>query len=97
MSTQAHPLYDDTDSIAQWNMRLFVTDWTPRCVVAYKNLTRICAEHLKDTFINVVDPKSVAALIVEPVLGEGGFVVPPSYITLSISKIPRRTFGMIGT
>lgn len=28
-----------------------------------------CAEHLQDTFRKVVDPESVAALIVEPVLG----------------------------
>jgi len=56
MSTKAHPDYGDTDSIKEWNLRLFVTDWTPRCVVAYKNLNRICTEHLKDRCrIEVVD------------------------------------------
>jgi 4-aminobutyrate aminotransferase/(S)-3-amino-2-methylpropionate transaminase len=35
------------------------------------------AKHLEDAFKKVVAPDSVAALIVEPVLGEGGFVVPP--------------------
>jgi 4-aminobutyrate aminotransferase/(S)-3-amino-2-methylpropionate transaminase len=35
------------------------------------------AHHLEDAFKRVVAPESVAALIVEPVLGEGGFVVPP--------------------
>lgn len=48
MSTKAHPDYDNTDGVNEWKMRLFVTDWTPRCVVAYKNLNRICAEHLKN-------------------------------------------------
>lgn len=48
-----------------------------------------CADHLKDTFINVVDPKSVAALIVEPVLGEGGFVVPPAAFLQRIQEIAR--------
>ncbi|MBI2830626.1 MAG: circadian clock protein KaiB [Chloroflexi bacterium] len=48
MSTKAHPDYADTDSVPEWELRLFVTDWTPRCVVAYKNLNRICDEHLKD-------------------------------------------------
>jgi len=38
---------------------------------------------LEDAFRRHVDPASVAALIVEPVLGEGGFVVPPeSYFPL---------------
>ncbi len=35
------------------------------------------ARHLEDAFKRVVAPDSVAAVIVEPVLGEGGFVVPP--------------------
>ena len=35
------------------------------------------AHHLQDAFKRVVAPESVAALIVEPVLGEGGFIVPP--------------------
>lgn len=36
-----------------------------------------CARHLEDTFKRVVAPEDVAAVIAEPVLGEGGFVVPP--------------------
>ena len=56
MSTKAHPDYGNTNGVEEWKMRLFVTDWTPRCVVAYKNLNRICAEHLKDKCtIEVVD------------------------------------------
>jgi 4-aminobutyrate aminotransferase/(S)-3-amino-2-methylpropionate transaminase len=35
------------------------------------------AQHLEDAFKKVVAPESVAAVIAEPVLGEGGFVVPP--------------------
>jgi len=42
----------------------------PSCQVA-------CADLLHEVFERVVDPDSVAALIVEPVLGEGGFVTPP--------------------
>ncbi len=56
MSTGAHPRYADTNGVELWNLRLYVTDWTPRCVVAYKNLNRICSEHLKDRCeIEVVD------------------------------------------
>jgi 4-aminobutyrate aminotransferase / (S)-3-amino-2-methylpropionate transaminase / 5-aminovalerate transaminase len=36
-----------------------------------------CATHLEDTFKRVVAAQSVAAIIAEPVLGEGGFVAPP--------------------
>jgi circadian clock protein KaiB len=54
--TEAHPDYGNTNGIKEWNLRLFVTDWTPRCVLAYKNLKRICEEHLKDKCtIEVVD------------------------------------------
>jgi circadian clock protein KaiB len=56
MSTKAHPDYGNTNNVKEWNLRLFVTDWTPRCVVAYNNLNRICEERLKDRCtIEVVD------------------------------------------
>jgi 4-aminobutyrate aminotransferase/(S)-3-amino-2-methylpropionate transaminase len=35
------------------------------------------ARNLEDAFKRIVAPESVAAVIAEPVLGEGGFVVPP--------------------
>jgi len=37
-----------------------------------------CARHLEDTFKRVVAAESVAAVIVEPVMGEGGFITPPA-------------------
>ena len=36
-----------------------------------------CADYLEEFFINTVAADAVAALIVEPVQGEGGFIVPP--------------------
>ena len=36
-----------------------------------------CARHLEDTFKRVVAAEDVAAVIAEPVLGEGGFINPP--------------------
>jgi 4-aminobutyrate aminotransferase/(S)-3-amino-2-methylpropionate transaminase len=36
-----------------------------------------CARALEDAFARTVDAGAVAAVIVEPVLGEGGFVAPP--------------------
>ncbi len=48
------------------------------------------AYHLEDAFKRVVAPESVAALIVEPVLGEGGFVVPPQGYFRILQEICRK-------
>src|SRR2546427_3306418 len=37
---------------------------------------RLALEAIERAFVTVVDPKSVAAAVVEPIQGEGGFVVP---------------------
>jgi len=43
----------------------------------YPSCEVFCARHLEDTFKRVVASEYVAAVIAEPVLGEGGFVTPP--------------------
>ncbi len=43
----------------------------------YPSCDVFCARHLEDTFKRVVASEDVAAVIAEPVLGEGGFVAPP--------------------
>ncbi len=48
------------------------------------------AHHLEDAFKRVVAPESVAAVIVEPVLGEGGFVVPPHDYLRILHEICRK-------
>jgi len=45
--------------------------------LTYPSCDLYCARHLEDTFKRVVAAEDVAAVIAEPVLGEGGFVVPP--------------------
>jgi 4-aminobutyrate aminotransferase/(S)-3-amino-2-methylpropionate transaminase len=42
----------------------------PKCDIA-------CAEYLEEYFITYVSPESTAAVIAEPIQGEGGFVTPP--------------------
>lgn len=48
-----------------------------------------CARHIEDTFKRVVAAESVAAVIVEPILGEGGFVTPPAEFFPTLSAICR--------
>jgi 4-aminobutyrate aminotransferase / (S)-3-amino-2-methylpropionate transaminase / 5-aminovalerate transaminase len=45
--------------------------------LTYPSCDLYCARHLEDTFKRVVASEGVAAVIAEPVLGEGGFVAPP--------------------
>jgi len=46
-----------------------------------------CAHSLQDFFDSHVPAEQVAALIVEPVLGEGGFVVPPPEYLSTLKRI----------
>jgi 4-aminobutyrate aminotransferase/(S)-3-amino-2-methylpropionate transaminase len=48
------------------------------------------AHHLEDAFKRSVAPESVAAVIAEPVLGEGGFVVPPRGYFAILQNICRK-------
>ncbi len=45
--------------------------------LTYPECGLACADSLRSSFVTQVSPESVAALIVEPVQGEGGFIVPP--------------------
>jgi 4-aminobutyrate aminotransferase/(S)-3-amino-2-methylpropionate transaminase len=56
----------------------------------YPSCGVFCAHHLEDTFKRVVAAEAVAAVVVEPVLGEGGFVAPPSEFFTIIQDICRR-------
>ena len=48
------------------------------------------AHHLEDAFKRIVAPESVAAIIAEPVLGEGGFIVPPKDYFALLHKVCRQ-------
>jgi 4-aminobutyrate aminotransferase / (S)-3-amino-2-methylpropionate transaminase / 5-aminovalerate transaminase len=55
----------------------------PSCKVA-------CASALEDAFKRIVSAESVAAVIAEPVLGEGGFIAPPPEFFSILQEICRR-------
>jgi 4-aminobutyrate aminotransferase / (S)-3-amino-2-methylpropionate transaminase / 5-aminovalerate transaminase len=49
-----------------------------------------CARNIEDTFKRVVAAETVAAVIVEPILGEGGFVTPPAEFYPTLGEICRK-------
>ncbi|MDP9296986.1 MAG: 4-aminobutyrate--2-oxoglutarate transaminase [Actinomycetota bacterium] len=51
---------------------------------------RDALEAIDRAFTTVVDPRSVAAAIVEPIQGEGGFVVPTSDFLPALAELCRR-------
>jgi circadian clock protein KaiB len=58
--TQPHATDDTTgtgaDSDEAWDLRLYVTDRSPKCLRATENLRRFCEEHLAGRYrIEVVD------------------------------------------
>jgi 4-aminobutyrate aminotransferase/(S)-3-amino-2-methylpropionate transaminase len=56
----------------------------------YPSCNMQCAHHLEDTFKRVVAAESVAAVVVEPILGEGGFVTPPPEFYPILADICRK-------
>lgn len=57
---------------------------------AYPDCGIACAERVADMLQTHVDPDEVAALVVEPVAGEGGFLVPPPEWLARLSEICRQ-------
>jgi len=60
-----------------------------RCAfnLQYPSCGLACAEYLEDYFISTVAADSVAAIIIEPVIGEGGFIVPPEGYLKRVKEI----------
>jgi len=46
-----------------------------------------CAERLEEIFTSVVDAGNVAAVILEPIQGEGGFILPPDEFVNRLKEI----------
>jgi 4-aminobutyrate aminotransferase len=54
-----------------------------------------CAKFIEDTLLKTVaPPEEVAAIVIEPVQGEGGYVVPPRKFFDELQRIARR-FGIL--
>ena len=55
--------------------------------LAYPSCDTACADHLEEFFIANVAPENTAAVIAEPIQGEGGFVTPPPEYFPKLKKI----------
>ena len=78
LTSKVHPYKDHFGPYAPETYRMpfsycYRCPWGKR----YPGCNIECATFLEDFFKRYVDASTVAALIVEPVLGEGGFIMPP--------------------
>jgi 4-aminobutyrate aminotransferase / (S)-3-amino-2-methylpropionate transaminase / 5-aminovalerate transaminase len=53
----------------------------------YPGCDVVCADHLKEFFISHVAAEKTAAVIAEPIMGEGGFITPPPEYFPKLVKI----------
>jgi len=58
--------------------------------LTYPSCRMHCAKQIEDTFKRVVAAESVAAVIVEPIMGEGGFITPPPEFFPIVGEICRK-------
>jgi circadian clock protein KaiB len=72
-----------------WQLRLYVTDQTPKSVAAFANLTKLCESHLKGRYhITVID------LLKHPQLAKGDQILAvPTVVRL----LPRPVRILIGS
>ena len=67
-----------------------------RCAydASFPDCSFACVAALDDHFKRYADPQTIAAIVVEPVLGEGGFAVPPLGYLSELAAVCRR-HGML--
>lgn len=65
-----------------------------QCGLSYAECGKHTALKLEEGFNSYVDPEDVACIIVEPILGEGGFVVPPPEFLQTLSQIAKK-YGIL--
>lgn len=60
----------------------------------YPDCNMACLEAFERFFISEVDPETIAAMIIEPVQGEGGFIVPPNEFLPGLKNICEK-YGIV--
>ena len=54
----------------------------------------LTAEEIEKRMLSIVDPSDVAVMVVEPVIGEGGFLVPPDWFLPAMRELADR-YGFV--
>jgi circadian clock protein KaiB len=73
---------------ARWSLRLYVAGQTPRSLVAFANLKRLCEEHLTGRYqIEVVD------LLKQPELAEGDQIIALPTLVRRLPEPIKRIVG----
>jgi len=67
-----------------------------RCALrmTYPSCNMACLDRIEEMFATTVPPESIAGIIIEPVLGESGVIVPPKEYIEGLRKICD-TYGMV--
>lgn len=79
---------DEPEREKQWVLRLYVAGQTPKSLIAFANLSKICEDHLKGEYrIEVID------LLVNPKLAKGDQIIA---IPTLIRKLPEPVKKIIG-
>jgi len=55
--------------------------------VAASEYGKYCVQKIEDSFKSYIAPEEVAAVIFEPILGEGGYIIPPFEFVKGLRKI----------
>eukprot|EP01134_Creolimax_fragrantissima_P007442 CFRG7442T1 len=58
-------------------------------ILSQDEMTAYCLDSLETLFKQQTDPKDTCAIIMEPVLGEGGYVVPPPNFLREVKKMAK--------
>lgn len=46
-----------------------------------------CLQRIEDSFVNYMPSEEIAAILIEPILGEGGYIIPPAEFLKGLRKI----------
>ena len=62
----------------------------------YEYRVTVTAQQIEQALLSLVDPSEVAVMVVEPVIGEGGFLVPPDWFLPAMRELADK-YGFVLT